>query len=244
MKKTIYSDNDDASMHSHHGFEKKRRRILELCPPPSFFMFNPEDNEQEGKDINLKLDTLNKGQGQDGKACYQYSTNITADSCDTNNSNAKSNENENKEKRDSSLEESNLGKKQICDLDFFKLMSEDDDEDSGESGGLLNVNGGESSNSSNVRYFDMVQHQDSNMNDVTKDISSSYTKAKHERRRSIICPNMSVSDPNITKDSFLKEHQDTPANNQRFSPTAEESFMRSDKVSRKALYKTFLLLHI
>ena len=208
MKKGTYSDVDDQSTELQTTLERKRRKILALTPPPNLFLFSPEDNEDEGKDLDLKLDLLSRSE----ESSNQFSSTLAMTDCDNTSNSVKTYD----DKRD----DSTFDKKQFCDLDFFKLMSEDE-EDSSESGGLNLFN--------NSRYFEMVQQQDTNMNDVTKEVSLHQTK--YESRRNIICPNVSPLSSPTQKDSCAKGRKDVLLNNQSFSPSAKPYGITSDKVS-------------
>ena len=153
MRKGTFSDPSD------HSSESKRRKILALTPPPDIFLFNSEEIGEQGKDLDLKLDVLT-GKNEESSNLYSSTLGVT---------NCNSSGNTSLRKCDESSENLNVDKKQICDLDFFKLISEGEDDTSSNS--VLNLFNGS-------RYFDMVQqnHQDTNMNDLRKELDLHPTK--------------------------------------------------------------------
>ena len=207
MNKGTYVDIDNHSTDSHANLQRKRRKILALTPTDDLFMFNPENNDDgDGKDCHFKLDMVS---GFEDPINHQPST-LALTGCDMSSSRLSTYGDKSSDRR--------YEKKQFCDLDFFKLVSEED----GKESGVFN-------SFNNPGYFlSGHQPQDNNMNNVTKALS--FHKTKYESRSSIICPNASISNLNKTKGSFIKEKQDVALSNQDCSPGTKISLCSSDKV--------------
>ena len=206
MKKGIFSSADDQSSDTSSILEAKRRRILALTPPPDIFLFNSEEVSRHGKDLDLKLDMLSS---RNEESTSMYSSTLGLTSCDT-------------VSRSSVSKPDNLNpdKKQLCDLEFFKLMSEDE-EDNGESGMLSLLN--------NSRYYEMVHNQDTNMNDLTKDIVSNQTK--YEPGGSTPGPIVSTMKSTEPKQSLLNERKPELPNGGTYSSSSSISGVTRDKVT-------------
>jgi hypothetical protein len=219
MKKGIFSSADDRSSDTSSSLEAKRRRILALTPPPDIFLFNSEEVGHHGKDLDVKLDMLSS-RNLESSSMYSSTRGLT--SCDSNS-------------RSSVSKSDNLNpdKKQLCDLDFFKLMSEDE-EDNSESGMLSLLN--------ESRYYEMVHNQDTNMNDLTKDITSNQTKDNSEG--CISGPNVSTTKSIAPKESLLNDRKPGLLNSGTYSSSSSISGVTRDKVTptSKNMVKAFKML--
>ena len=145
MKKASDPDSLDRSS------DPKRRRLLALTPPPDIFLFNSEENSSPEKQLGLKLDTLHE---KSEDSMDLYSSTFGLNGCE-------SSRNITSKKSTESSENPIEVKKQLCDLDFFNIMGEDEDVSSNS---VINL-------FTNSRYFDAVQqNQDNNMNNLTKEL--------------------------------------------------------------------------
>ena len=206
MKKGIFSSTDDESSESSSILEAKRRRILALTPPPDIFLFNSEEVSRHSKNLDLKLDMLSS---RNVESSSMYSSTLGFPSCDTISRSSVNKSNN-----------PNPDKKQLCDLDFFKLMSEDE-EDNGESGMLSLLN--------SSRYYEMVHNQDTNMNDLTKDIVSNQTK--YDSGGSTPGLNASTVKSTEPKQSLLNEKKPDLPNGRTYSSSSSISGVTRDKVT-------------
>ena len=131
--------------------DSKRRRLLALTPPPDTFLFHGEENSSAEKHLDLKSDRLNE-KGEESMSLY--SSNFGLSGCESSRSIGS-------KKSTETSENPPEVKKQLCDLDFFNIMSEDEDVSSNSVISLF----------TNSRYFDVVQqNQDNNMNNLTKEL--------------------------------------------------------------------------
>ena len=131
--------------------DSKRRRLLALTPPPGTYLFHAQENSSGEKDIDLKSDRLNE-KSEDSMSLY--SSNFGQSGCESSLSISS-------KKSAETSENPPEVKKQLCDLDFFNIMSEDEDVSSNSVIRLF----------TNSRYFDVVQQtQDNNMNNLTKEL--------------------------------------------------------------------------
>ena len=131
--------------------DSKRRRLLALTPPPDTFLFHGEESSSAEKHLDLKSDRLNE-KSEDSMSLY--SSNFGLSGCESSRSISS-------KKSTETSENPPEVKKQLCDLDFFNIMSEDEDVSSNSVISLF----------TNSRYFDVVQqNQDNNMNNLTKEL--------------------------------------------------------------------------
>ena len=150
---------------SDHSSDSKRRRLLALTPPPDIFLFNSQENSSAEKHLDLKLNTLNE-KSEDSMSLYSSTFGLSGCESSRSISSKKSTE---------TSENPPEVKKQLCDLDFFNIMSEDEDVSSNS---VINL-------FTNSRYFDVVQQsQDNNMNNLTKELGVYNRKYDHGRSNS------------------------------------------------------------
>ena len=211
MKKGLFPSVDDQSLHTTSMLESKRRKILSLTPPPDIFLFNSEDGSQTRTELDLKIDMLSS---RNEEPTSMYSPTLGLNGCDSGS-------------RGSVSKSDNLNpdKKQLCDLDFFKLMSEDE-EDNSESG-MLNL-------FHNTRYFEMVHSSDKNMNDLTKDADS--TAKKYDSAGSIPASDISSRKSILSKEPPLKFTLPKLQNSGTYSSSSNSSTVTRDKVNAKWKY--------
>ena len=136
---------------SDHSSDSKRRRLLALTPPPDIFLFNSQESNSAEKHLDIKLDTLNE-KSEDSLSLYSSTFGLSG--CESSRSASY------KKSTETSGNPPEV-KKQLCDLDFFNIMSEDEDVSSNKVISLF----------TNSRYFNVVQqNQDNNMNNLTKEL--------------------------------------------------------------------------
>ena len=216
MKKGTISGIENQSSDQRSILEAKRRKILVLTPPPDIFLCNSGDSNEQNKELDVKLGLLGRNEESSSNP---LATTLGLLGCETNGSFSR------EDRYDDKSQNRNSDRKHICDLDFFKFMSEDEEDNRGESG------------FSSSRYFEMVQHQDTNMNDVTKDFFLNATN--HESENNMKVPSTSTPRSISAKELAMKTRSISLPRGHAHSQSSNLSSVTRNKVCLSSRISSF-----